>query len=462
MGERWTPETWRTKPAEQQPVYPDDLALARAEATLAGMPPLVFAGESRRLKSLLADVAAGKAFLLQGGDCAESFAEFNANTIRDTFRVLLQMAVALTFAGAMPVVKMARLAGQFTKPRTEPMERQDGVELPSYRGDMVNGLAFDPEQRRPDPERMVRAYNQSAATLNLLRAFAQGGYADLQQVHRWTLGFVAQSAQGKRYEALAREIDRALAFMAACGITGETTPQIRETDLFTAHEALLLPYEQAMTRIDSTTGDWYDVSAHFVWIGDRTRKVDGAHVEFMRGIRNPIGLKCGPSLAPDELLRLIDILNPANEPGRLTLIARMGADKVEDKLPPLLRAVAREGRIVAWVCDPMHGNTIKSANGYKTRPFERILSEVRGFFAAHESVGTHPGGVHFEMTGQDVTECTGGAQAITDSGLSLRYHTHCDPRLNGAQALELAFLIAEELQRVRSGAGFNRLAAVGG
>jgi 3-deoxy-7-phosphoheptulonate synthase len=462
MGERWTPETWRTKPAEQQPFYPDDLALARAEATLAGMPPLVFAGESRRLKSLLADVAAGKAFLLQGGDCAESFAEFNANTIRDTFRVLLQMAVALTFAGAMPVVKMARLAGQFTKPRTEPMERQGGVELPSYRGDMVNGLAFDPEQRRPDPERMVRAYNQSAATLNLLRAFAQGGYADLQQVHRWTLGFVAQSAQGKRYEALAREIDRALAFMAACGITGETTPQIRETDLFTAHEALLLPYEQAMTRIDSTTGDWYDVSAHFVWIGDRTRKVDGAHVEFMRGIRNPIGLKCGPSVAPDELLRLIDILNPANEPGRLTLIARMGADKVEDKLPPLLRAVAREGRVVAWVCDPMHGNTIKSANGYKTRPFERILSEVRGFFAAHAAVGTHPGGVHCEMTGQDVTECTGGAQAITDSGLSLRYHTHCDPRLNGAQALELAFLIAEELQRVRSGAGFDRLAAVGG
>jgi len=296
---------------------------------------------------------------------------------------------------------------------------------------------------------MVRAYNQSAATLNLLRAFAQGGYADLHQVHRWTLGFVASSAQGKRYEALAQEIDRALAFMAACGITGDTTPQIRETDLFTSHEALLLPYEQALTRIDSTTGDWYDVSAHFLWIGDRTRKPDSAHVEFMRGIKNPIGLKCGPSMNPDDLLRLIDILNPANEPGRLTLIARMGAEKVADKLPPLLRAVAREGRVVGWVSDPMHGNTIKAANGYKTRPFDRIMTEVRGFFAAHAAEGTHPGGVHFEMTGQDVTECTGGAQAITDSGLSLRYHTHCDPRLNGAQSLELAFLIAEELQKLR-------------
>jgi len=452
MGERWTPDTWRTKPVEQMPDYPDKAKLAEVEAVLAGMPPLVFAGEARRLKSMLAKVAAGEAFLLQGGDCAESFAEFNANTIRDTFRVLLQMAVALTFAGAMPVVKMSRLAGQFTKPRSEAFERQGDVQLPSYRGDMVNGLAFTPEQRIPDPERMVKAYNQSAATLNLLRAFAQGGYADLHQVHRWTLGFVAQSAQGKRYEALAQEIERALAFMAACGITGETTPQIRETDLFTAHEALLLPYEQALTRVDSTTGDWYDVSAHFLWIGDRTRKPDGAHVEFLRGIKNPIGVKCGPTLPADELLRLIDILNPANEPGRLTLIARMGADKVADKLPPLLRAVQREGRTVVWVCDPMHGNTIKAANGYKTRPFDRILAEVKGFFAAHAAVGTHPGGVHFEMTGQDVTECTGGAQAITDSGLSLRYHTHCDPRLNGAQALELAFLIAEELQRLRAGA----------
>jgi 3-deoxy-7-phosphoheptulonate synthase len=458
MGERWTPDTWRTKPVAQQPDYPDQAALAQVEATLAGMPPLVFAGEARRLKSLLADVAIGKAFLLQGGDCAESFAEFSANTIRDTFRVLLQMAVALTFAGGMPVVKMARLAGQFTKPRSEPTETIDGVVLPSYRGDMVNGLAFDAAQRVPDPERMVRAYNQSASTLNLLRAFAQGGYADLHEVHRWTLGFVANSPQGKRYEHLAAEIDRALSFMAACGITGETTPQIRETDLFTAHEALLLPFEQALTRIDSTTGDWYNVSAHFVWIGDRTRQLDGAHVEFMRGIKNPIGLKCGPSLPPDDLLRLIDVLNPNNEPGRLTLISRMGADKVEEKLPALLRAVQREGKVVGWVADPMHGNTIKSPTGYKTRPFERILKEVTGFFAAHAAEGTHPGGVHFEMTGQDVTECTGGAQAITDSGLSLRYHTHCDPRLNGAQSLELAFLIAEELQRLRAGESRKRAA----
>ncbi len=458
MGERWTPDTWRTKPVAQQPDYPDQAALAQVEATLAGMPPLVFAGEARRLKSLLADVAIGKAFLLQGGDCAESFAEFSANTIRDTFRVLLQMAVALTFAGGMPVVKMARLAGQFTKPRSEPTETIDGVVLPSYRGDMVNGLAFDAAQRVPDPERMVRAYNQSASTLNLLRAFAQGGYADLHEVHRWTLGFVANSPQGKRYEHLAAEIDRALSFMAACGITGETTPQIRETDLFTAHEALLLPFEQALTRIDSTTGDWYNVSAHFVWIGDRTRQLDGAHVEFMRGIKNPIGLKCGPSLPPDDLLRLIDVLNPTNEPGRLTLISRMGADKVEEKLPALLRAVQREGKVVGWVADPMHGNTIKSPTGYKTRPFERILKEVTGFFAAHAAEGTHPGGVHFEMTGQDVTECTGGAQAITDSGLSLRYHTHCDPRLNGAQSLELAFLIAEELQRLRAGESRKRAA----
>jgi 3-deoxy-7-phosphoheptulonate synthase len=456
---RWSPESWRGKPVAQAPAYADAVALKDVERQLAGYPPLVFAGEARKLKRALAHAQEGKAFLLQGGDCAESFAEFNANTIRDTFRVLLQMAVALTFAGAMPVVKMARLAGQFTKPRSDSVERQGAVELPSYRGDMVNGLAFEPEQRMPDPERMVRAYNQSAATLNLLRAFAQGGYADLHQVHRWTLGFVAQSAQGKRYEALAHEIERALAFMAACGITGETTPQIRETELFTAHEALLLPYEQALTRIDSTTGDWYDVSAHFLWAGDRTRRPDGAHVEFLRGIRNPIGLKCGPTMTPDELLRLVDILNPANEPGRLTLITRLGADRVEDRLPALLRAVSREGRVVAWVCDPMHGNTIKSATGYKTRPFDRILAEVRGFFAAHAAVGTHPGGVHFEMTGQDVTECTGGAQAITDSGLSLRYHTHCDPRLNGAQALELAFLIAEELQRLRSGTAQPRVAA---
>jgi 3-deoxy-7-phosphoheptulonate synthase len=454
MNERWTPDSWKARQAEQMPVYEDAGALARVEQQLSAYPPLVFAGEARRLKAQLARVAGGKAFVLQGGDCAESFAEFHPNAIRDTFRVLLQMAVTLTFAGQMPVVKIARMAGQFAKPRSSPTETQGGVELPTYRGDIVNALEFEAAARRPDPERMVRAYNQSAATLNLLRAFAQGGYADLQQVHRWTLGFVEKSAQGKRYEALAAQIDSALAFMAACGITGETTPQIRETDVFTSHEALLLPYEQALTRVDSTTGDWYDVSAHFVWIGDRTRKIDGAHVEFCRGIKNPIGLKCGPTMSGDELIRLIDLLNPANEPGRLTLIARMGADKAAEKLPPLLRRVRSEGRAVAWISDPMHGNTIKSSTGYKTRPFERILAEVRSFFAAHAAEGTHPGGVHFEMTGQDVTECTGGAQAIDDKGLSLRYHTHCDPRLNGAQALELAFLIAEELQarRVAQGA----------
>jgi 3-deoxy-7-phosphoheptulonate synthase len=450
MTERWTPDSWKARQADQMPAYEDAAALARVEQTLSVYPPLVFAGEARRLKAQLARVANGQAFLLQGGDCAESFAEFHPNSIRDTFRVLLQMAVTLTFAGQMPVVKIARMAGQFAKPRSSPVETQDGLELPVYRGDIVNGLEFEPVTRRPDPERMVRAYNQSASTLNLLRAFAQGGYADLQQVHRWTLGFVEKSAQGKRYEALAAQIDSALAFMAACGITGETTPQIRETDVFTSHEALLLPYEQALTRVDSTTGDWYDVSAHFVWIGDRTRKLDGAHVEFCRGIKNPIGLKCGPSMSGDELIRLIDVLNPANEPGRLTLIARMGAEKAAEKLPPLLRRVRAEGRAVAWVSDPMHGNTIKSSTGYKTRPFERILSEVRSFFAAHAAEGTYPGGVHFEMTGQDVTECTGGAQAIDDKGLSLRYHTHCDPRLNGAQALELAFLIAEELQGRRA------------
>ncbi|MDB5367088.1 MAG: phospho-2-dehydro-3-deoxyheptonate aldolase [Rhodospirillales bacterium] len=450
MTERWTPDSWKARQADQMPFYDDAAALARVEQTLSVYPPLVFAGEARRLKAQIARVANGQAFLLQGGDCAESFAEFHPNSIRDTFRVLLQMAVTLTFAGQMPVVKIARMAGQFAKPRSSPVETQEGVELPVYRGDIVNGLEFEPTSRRPDPERMVRAYNQSASTLNLLRAFAQGGYADLQQVHRWTLGFVEKSAQGKRYEALAAQIDSALAFMAACGITGETTPQIRETDVFTSHEALLLPYEQALTRVDSTTGDWYDVSAHFVWIGDRTRKLDGAHVEFCRGIKNPIGLKCGPTMSGDELIRLIDALNPANEPGRLTLIARMGADKAAEKLPPLLRRVRAEGRAVAWVSDPMHGNTIKSSTGYKTRPFERILSEVRSFFAAHAAEGTYPGGVHFEMTGQDVTECTGGAQAIDDKGLSLRYHTHCDPRLNGAQALELAFMIAEELQGRRT------------
>ena len=458
MTAKWTPESWRSKPIQQAPDYPDPARLAAVEQRLRTFPPLVFAGEARRLTEVLAQVAAGKAFLLQGGDCAESFAEFRADNIRDTFRVLLQMAVVLTFGAACPVVKVGRMAGQFAKPRSTPTETVGGVELPSYRGDIVNGIEFEAAARAPDPERLMQGYNQSAATLNLLRAFAQGGFADLHKVHRWTLDFVADSAQGHRYAELADRLGEALDFMAACGMTAETAPQIRETEFFTSHEALLLPYEQALTRVDSLTGRWYGCSAHFLWIGDRTRQPDGAHVEYLRGIQNPIGLKCGPSLEPDELLRLIEILNPANLPGRLTLISRMGADKVEAKLPPLIRAVRRAGATVVWACDPMHGNTIKSATGYKTRPFDRILAEVRGFFAVHRAEGSHAGGVHFEMTGQDVTECTGGAQAITEHRLGDRYHTHCDPRLNASQSLELAFLIAEALKQERAAQG-RRIAA---
>ena len=447
----WTPDSWRGKPIRQVPDYPDQKALAEAEAQLGIFPPLVFAGEARDLMKALGRVAEGKAFLLQGGDCAESFAEFRANNIRDMFKVLLQMAVVLTFGAACPVVKVGRMAGQFAKPRSGPTEEQNGTTLPAYRGDIVNGIEFEAAARRPDPQRLIRAYNQSAATLNLLRAFAQGGFADLHKVHRWNLDFVAGSPQGARYQELAGRLDEALAFMEACGLTGESSPQIRETNFYTVHEGLLLWYEQALTRKDSLTGEWYDCSAHMVWIGDRTRQLDGAHVEFARGIKNPIGMKVGPSLAPDELLKLIDVLNPANEPGRLTLIARMGADDVERRLPPLLRAVKREGRSVVWACDPMHGNTVKSKTGFKTRAVSRILAEVRGFFTAHAAEGTYPGGIHFEMTGQDVTECIGGAQAITDETLKDRYHTHCDPRLNASQALELAFTIAEELKRARAG-----------
>ncbi len=447
----WSPESWREKPVLQVPEYPDAAQLASVEAELAANPPLVFAGEARKLKTALAEVAEGRAFLLQGGDCAESFAEFSANNIRDTFKVLLQMAVVLTFGAACPVVKVGRMAGQFAKPRSAPMEKQGDVELPSYRGDIVNGIEFTPADRVPDPTRMLKAYHQAASTLNLLRAFAQGGFADLHRVHQWNLDFVADSAQGERYQALADRLDETLSFMAACGLTSERVPQIAETEFYTSHEGLLLWYEQALTRQDSMSGGWYDCSAHMIWIGDRTRQPDGAHVEFCRGVQNPIGMKCGPSTDPDELIRLIDILNPENEAGRLTLIARMGSDKATEFLPPLLRRVKQEGRKVVWSCDPMHGNVIKSESGYKTRPFDRILSEVRQFFDAHEAEGTHAGGVHFEMTGKDVTECLGGAQAISDSDLSARYHTHCDPRLNGAQALELAFLIAEELKSTRLG-----------
>jgi len=453
MVAKWSPETWRSKPAQQVPEYPDQAKLEAVEKRLRSYPPLVFAGEARRLTQVLGDVAEGRGFLLQGGDCAESFAEFSANNIRDTFRVLLQMAVVLTFGAALPVVKVGRMAGQFAKPRSAPTETVNGVELPSYRGDIVNGIEFEKSARAPDPERLVQAYNQSAATLNLLRAFAQGGFADLHKVHRWNLDFVADSPLGHRYAEMADRLSETLDFMAACGMTAESTSQIRETEFFTSHEALLLSYEQALTRVDSLTGKWYGCSAHLLWIGDRTRQLGGAHIEYIRGIENPIGLKCGPSMEAEELLRLIEVLNPGNIPGRLTLIARMGADKVEAKLPGLVRAVKRAGATVVWACDPMHGNTIKSSTGYKTRPFERILAEVRGFFAVHQAEGTHAGGVHFEMTGQDVTECTGGAKAVTDQTLADRYHTHCDPRLNASQALELAFLIAGALKQERLAQG---------
>jgi 3-deoxy-7-phosphoheptulonate synthase len=446
----WRPDSWRAKPAKHMPAdYPDAAALCAVEKTLRSYPPLVFAGEARNLKASLAKVARGEAFLLQGGDCAESFREFHPDNIRDTFRALMQMSVVLTFAGAKPVVKVGRMAGQFAKPRSEAVEVQGDVTLPSYRGDIINGMEFTPEARIPDPERLIKAYSQSAATLNLIRAFAGGGYADLRSVHRWTLGFVGDSPQGERYRKLADRISEALDFMAACGVTPETTPQMRQVDFFTSHEALLLGYEESMTRIDSTSGDWYDTSAHMVWIGDRTRQLDGAHIEFCRGIKNPLGMKCGPSLEPDDLLRLIDALNPENEPGRLTLIARFGADKAANGLPRLVRAVQKEGRAVVWSCDPMHGNTLKTATGFKTRPFDRILSEVRTFMQALPAEGAYPGGVHVEMTGQNVTECLGGATVITEEDLSSRYHTHCDPRLNGEQALDLAFLIAEALRGAR-------------
>jgi 3-deoxy-7-phosphoheptulonate synthase len=451
MAERWTPESWRKKPALQMPEYPDQQALADVERQLATFPPLVFAGEARNLKKQLGRVAAGDAFLLQGGDCAESFAEHGANNIRDFFRVFLQMAVVLTYAAASPVVKLGRVAGQFAKPRTSPVEKRGGKELPVYRGDIVNGTDFTAEARIPDPRRQVEAYRQSAATLNLLRAFATGGYANLSNAHQWMLSFVKDSPQSKRYQELADHITEALGFMRACGVDPELHPELRLTDFFTSHEALLLGFEQALTRVDSTTGDWYCCSGHMVWIGDRTRQADHAHVEFCRGIKNPLGLKTGPSQKPDELMRLIDILNPENEPGRLTLICRVGADKAGDLLPPLVRAVKREGRSVVWSCDPMHGNTISSASGYKTRPFDQILKEVRAFFQVHAAEGTHAGGVHLEMTGQNVTECTGGARAISDEDLNDRYHTVCDPRLNAEQSIELAFLLTDLLKTVRAG-----------
>jgi 3-deoxy-7-phosphoheptulonate synthase len=452
MSERWTVDSWRNKPIVQVPEYPDRQALGDVEKQLATFPPLVFAGEARNLKKALGRVAAGEAFLLQGGDCAESFAEHGANNIRDFFRVFLQMAVVLTYAAASPVVKVGRIAGQFAKPRSTPTETRDGKELPSYRGDIINDIEFSDDARRADPRRQLEAYRQSAATLNLLRAFAQGGYANLGSLHQWMLGFVKDSPQSRRYTELADRISEALGFMQACGLDLESHPELRTTDFYTSHEALLLGYEQALTREDSTRpGTWYCTSGHMVWIGDRTRQPDHAHVEFCRGIKNPLGVKCGPSLKADELIRLIDILNPENEPGRLTLISRMGTEKVGDLLPPLLRAVRREGRVVVWSCDPMHGNTITSASGYKTRPFDRILQEVKNFFAVHAAEGTYAGGVHLEMTGQNVTECTGGARAISEEDLNDRYHTVCDPRLNAEQSIDLAFLLADLLKQERAG-----------
>ncbi|SEJ77459.1 3-deoxy-D-arabinoheptulosonate-7-phosphate synthase [Pseudomonas linyingensis] len=447
MSQTWSPDSWRSKPIQQQPVYPDAAHLASVERTLAGYPPLVFAGEARELRRQFSEVTQGRAFLLQGGDCAESFAEFSAGKIRDTFKVLLQMAIAMTFAAGCPVVKVGRMAGQFAKPRSSGEETLGGVTLPAYRGDIVNGIGFDAKSRIPDPERLLQAYHQSTASLNLLRAFAQGGFADLHQVHQWNLDFIASAELTEKYGQLADRIDETLAFMRACGL--ENTPQVRETSFFTAHEALLLNYEQAFVRKDSLTGDWYDCSAHMLWIGDRTRQLDGAHVEFLRGVGNPIGVKVGPSMESEELIRLIDTLNPENDPGRLNLIVRMGADKVEQHLPRLIRAVENEGRLVLWSSDPMHGNTIKASSGYKTRDFAQVLSEVKQFFQVHQAEGSYPGGIHIEMTGQNVTECIGGTRPITEAGLSDRYHTHCDPRLNADQSLELAFLIADTLKQIR-------------
>ncbi len=440
----WHKSDWRNKPRVQMPEYMDEAQLSAVEAKLAQYPPLVFAGEARSLKSELAAVSRGEAFLLQGGDCAESFSEFSADLIRDTFKVMLQMAMVLTYGAKVPVVKVGRMAGQFAKPRSAPTEIKDGIELPSYRGDIINDLPFTSDARIPNPQKMLQAYTQSAATLNLLRAFSKGGFADIHQVHAWTLGFTDRE-EADQYRDMAGRISDALDFMQAAGLTSETNSELSTVDFYTSHEALLLEYEEALTRVDSTTGKWLAGSGHMIWIGDRTRQLDGAHVQFCQGVQNPIGLKCGPTTTEEDLKVLMNKLNPENEAGRLTLIARFGAGKVSDNLPRLIRTVQAEGANVVWSCDPMHGNVIKSPSGYKTRPFDAILSEVQDFFAIHRAEGTIPGGVHFEMTGKDVTECTGGVRAVTDEDLSSRYHTACDPRLNASQALELAFLVAEEL-----------------
>ena len=448
----WHKSDWRNKPRVQMPDYTDAEALQAVEARLAQFPPLVFAGEARRLKRQLGAAARGEAFLLQGGDCAEAFDQFSADAIRDTFKVMLQMAMVLTYGAKVPVIKVGRMAGQFAKPRSAPTEVVNGVELPSYRGDIINELAFTPEARIPDPQKMLQAYTQAAATLNLLRAFSTGGYADVHQVHSWTLGFT-EGEKAERYRDMANRISDTLDFMKAAGIDSANAPTLQSVDFYTSHEGLLLEYEEALCRLDSTSGKWLAGSGHMIWIGDRTRQPDGAHVEFARGVLNPIGLKCGPTMDTDDLKRLLATLNPDNEEGRLTLIARFGAGKAGEHLPRLIRTVQEEGANVVWVCDPMHGNTIKSASGFKTRPFDAVLREVQEFFGVHRAEGTTPGGVHFEMTGQDVTECTGGVFAVMDEDLSDRYHTACDPRLNASQSLELAFLVAEELSALREARG---------
>ena len=445
----WNPNSWRELPILQQPQYPDQDVLKSVESQLKSAPPLVFAEETRSLFKQLEDVCEGRAFLLQGGDCAESFSDFNAANIRDTFKTILQMAVVLTYGGKCPVVKIARMAGQYAKPRSADLETIDGVSLPSYRGDIVNNFEFTEEARIPDPQRLMTAYHHSAATLNLLRAFAQGGLADLHQVNRWNMGFVAANPQKAKYQQLADKIQDALEFMEVCGINSTIAPSLKETDLYTSHEALLLGYEEALTRRDHLSGDWYDCSAHFVWIGERTRQLDHAHIEFFKGIKNPIGVKVGPGMEPDELIRLIDALNPDNIPGRLTLITRMGADVLPEKLPALVRKVQQEGRKVIWSSDPMHGNTEKASSGYKTRSFDNIMREISQFFAVHKAEGSYAGGVHLEMTGQHVTECTGGAYGLSDDDLAQRYKTQCDPRLNADQVLELGFLVADLLKDAR-------------
>ncbi len=443
---KWSLNSWSKFTAKHLPAYQNKEELNLVLSKIKKYPPLVFAGESRSLKKALSQVVEGKAFLLQGGDCAESFAEFHPDNIRDTFKVILQMSLVLTASASVPVVKVGRIAGQFSKPRSSPTEKKDGKELPSYLGDNINGMEFSEKARIPDPKRLFRAYSQAASTLNLLRAFSQGGFADLRQVHLWNLGFIKDKTKGK-YKEIEDKISDALAFMEACGINSDNNRRLRTVNFYTSHEALLLPFEESMTRVDSTTGEYHDTSAHFVWIGDRTRQLDGAHVEFCRGIKNPIGLKCGPSLKSEDLIKLCNVLNPDNEPGRITLISRFGADNVEKFLPKLIGSIKKEGLNVVWSCDPMHGNTIKAATGFKTRTFDSVVKEVKNFFAVHQSEGTYAGGLHIEMTGQDVTECTGGAQKISENDLSNRYRTHCDPRLNANQALELAFLISDEIKK---------------